>query len=491
MDFLDPAKKRTRTMRLFISYILIGVMVVLASTILMVLAFNYGIDRSQGKITIIQRGLVFVSSYPTSAEVYVNGEKRGNTNLRLNIPAGQYTFELKRSGYRDWKRTVDVDGGRITSLTYPFLFPNTLTPSDTQLYKTPPKLVSQSFDNNWLIVQSTDKFNTFDRYNLGPKTPTKQTITLPDSTYNTAAGAHSLTAVEWASDNRHVLLKHNFKGGSEFIAFDIQEPTKSINLNKQFSFNPTLVTLRDKKFDQYYLYAAKGQLLTIANANAKTVQPLIKGVIAYKSLGSKVVAFSTTTDAPAGKTAVKIWDGSKNYLVDNFNSKSDIKVDMASYRGSDYLTVSLGATGQTYIYKNPLQKAKANQRIVLLTAIKLSKNSFTSFSKNSRFIESQYGKDFGVYDLEETKLYYFKVPYELPAVLKAEWMDGNRLTTVYKSSVLVFDFDGTNIQKLTTSLDGYKAYFDKDFVSMFNIAPSTKTPGQYALTKAELKLSNR
>ena len=45
MDFLDPKKQKAHDRRLTIGYIIIGLVLLLATTILLYLTFGYGIDR--------------------------------------------------------------------------------------------------------------------------------------------------------------------------------------------------------------------------------------------------------------------------------------------------------------------------------------------------------------------------------------------------------------------------------------------------------------
>ncbi|HZM64492.1 MAG TPA: PEGA domain-containing protein, partial [Candidatus Saccharimonadales bacterium] len=101
MDFLDPEKQKAHARRLIAGYILIGMVVLLSAIILLYQAFGYSIDR-HGRI--FQNGLVFISSLPDRAEIYVDGMRESSTtNARLALPAGQYVFEIKREGYRTWK----------------------------------------------------------------------------------------------------------------------------------------------------------------------------------------------------------------------------------------------------------------------------------------------------------------------------------------------------------------------------------------------------
>src|ERR1039458_10357287 len=111
MDFLDPIKVRRHKYRMFAGYALLGVAIFLTTVVLIFLAFGYGGGKN-GQI--IQNGLVFVSSQPNPAQINLNGNNSGSsTNSRLQLPAGQYTMTLTKTGYRPWVRSLGVEGGSV------------------------------------------------------------------------------------------------------------------------------------------------------------------------------------------------------------------------------------------------------------------------------------------------------------------------------------------------------------------------------------------
>jgi hypothetical protein len=110
MDYLDPKKQKEHVVRLMIGYVLVATAILLLTTILLYRAYGFGLRNGE----VIQNGLIFVSSRPTGAEVYINGKKhKETTNNRFLMTAGQYTFELRRSGYDSWKRAINVEGGAV------------------------------------------------------------------------------------------------------------------------------------------------------------------------------------------------------------------------------------------------------------------------------------------------------------------------------------------------------------------------------------------
>src|SRR5579863_5593930 len=104
MDFLDPRKQRAYKIRLMIGYVLMTIAIGLAVVILVYNAYGYSINTKNG--TVVQNGLLFVSSQPGGANIYLNGVYYGTSSSRLVLPSADYNLKLSRSGYRDWQRTI-------------------------------------------------------------------------------------------------------------------------------------------------------------------------------------------------------------------------------------------------------------------------------------------------------------------------------------------------------------------------------------------------
>lgn len=67
---------------------------------------------------VVQKGYLFVTSTPTST-VYINGEERAQTPLRLHLPVGRYQVRLTRSGYRSITQTKEVIASRTSKMRIP------------------------------------------------------------------------------------------------------------------------------------------------------------------------------------------------------------------------------------------------------------------------------------------------------------------------------------------------------------------------------------
>ncbi|HET7630637.1 MAG TPA: PEGA domain-containing protein, partial [Candidatus Saccharimonadales bacterium] len=274
-------------------------------TILLFLEVN-GLSLHPSTGTVTQNGLVFIDAHPESATAYLNGQQKGNTDLRLVLPTGDYNLELKRDGYRTWKHTFTLEGSSIERLVYPFLFPEKLVSKDVQLYAAPPALATESPDRHWLIVQQAGNLTSFDIVDISNTNGNATTATLPPGLLKTGGTKHVLELVEWSTDNRHVLIKHTYDTGTEFVIYDRETPASSINLNQALGRPIADIALRDKKYDQYYLLDAIGGSLVSMDLKNKQVVPIGGSILAFKSHGPDVLLLVTTEGAPAGEVLVKV-----------------------------------------------------------------------------------------------------------------------------------------------------------------------------------------
>ena len=152
MDFLDPRKRQAHKARLIIGYILVAMAIGLSTVILVYAAYGYGFNTKTGQI--IQNGLLFVSSHPTKASIYINGAyQNSSTNNRLVLQAGSYNLDLKKTGYRDWQRKVVLDELSVDRFDYPFLFPTKPVAANLKTYSTAPPLFTETPNQHWLLSQ--------------------------------------------------------------------------------------------------------------------------------------------------------------------------------------------------------------------------------------------------------------------------------------------------------------------------------------------------
>lgn len=469
MDFLDPEKQKAHARRLILGYVLIGLVLLLGTIILLYLAKGFGLDKN-GRV--IQNGLVFLSSHPEGSDVYVNGQKQDQTNARLTLPAGSYTAEVRRNGYGTWRRTITVEGGSVERFDYPFLYPSQLTTVVTRQYATLPVLSTQSLDRRWVLVANTpDQFDLFD---MEADVPSAKQLKVPVEIYAVSSTTKGWEAVEWADDNRHVVLKRmydkNGQPGSEYILFDSEKPEESRNLTITLGVNPTTMLLRDGKFDQYYLFDQNAHQVLTATLKKPTPQSFLKDALAFTA-GKDLVMYATPDKATGGaRTQIRLWQDGETYLLRQTPKSDTYLLRMSQYEGAWLVAAGATEEDKVYVYRNPLAKLRDKKKPVLVPVqiLKVDAPAYVSFSTNGRYVMAENGGNFAVYDAERDKGYAheLKTPFDAGQE-HAFWMDGYHMTAVSDGKLVVFDYDGANATTLTPILPGTTPFFTRDYNAVY------------------------
>lgn len=460
----------------------------LAALVLVFQSFGYDLDRKTGHI--IQNGLIFVDSHPESSTIYLNGKESGKTSTRLTVPAGNYNVELRRDGYRTWKRSFTLESESIERLTYPTLFPEKLTTDQQQQFTGSATLATSSPDRHWIVVGQPDSLTSFSVFDANNPKQAAASISLPAEVLTASTAPQSVQLVEWSNDNRHVLLQHTFGDASEFIMLDRETPASSVNLNKALNVTSTKVTLRDKKYDQLLLYDGKTKALSTGDVKTKTMAPYLANVLEYKSYGSDTMLYAAPNAKDAAKTDIRLRQGDKDSLIHTYATAVNFLLDIAKFDNHWYMVVSPAAEGKVYIFKDPLSQTNpAGTTPTALTSLIMTDPNQLSFSATTQFIMVQSGKRFAVYDAEANRRYYYELNVAPVNGEKAHWMDGDRLLLSNQGKVSVFDFDGSNLQTLAPIAAGTTPLFDRDYTRLYTIAPLASDATKSALTRTNLKLN--
>lgn len=489
MDFLDPTSRRNHLIRLFTGYILVAIAILLAAFILLMVAYGFGIGKN-GQV--IQSGLLFVSSQPSGASVYIDGISNKKTNVRYNLPEGAYMVQLKRAGYRTWQRQVAIPGGKVVRYDYPFLFPQSLTTSTVATYNKMAggnTLATVTPDNRWLLIQPSALVPSFDIYDLKVQTAAPQvvnTLTIPASVY-TAGGHQSWKVVDWADDSKHLLLQHGYgtQGSYEFILVDRTDATKALNLNTTFGLAPTKLTFINDKYDQYYLYRSSTHSIDQVSLGKPTPVAIISDVLTYDGSQPDTVAYTSPSPTNQQMVDLRLWSKGKTYTVRELPAGSSYLVAAASYKGDSYVTAASSAGEDVYVYKNPLPQLQDEDvgAAVPTTVLKIDRPTFVSFSAGGRLLTAERGTRFVTYDNQYRHTFTFTMPQPIDAGQShATWMDGARLQYVSNHQLYVFDFDGKNQQLLMPALNNHLVFYDPGFRRVYTLMPPKHaTAGQLAL----------
>lgn len=485
MDYLDPKKQARHRVILFTGYIFIGVAVAISTLILVYFAYGFGLARNGA---VIQNGLVFFSSEPSGANIYLNNKLHSDkTNAKLVVPEGIYKSRLERSGYRPWERLLEINGGQVLHVDYPFLIPSTLKTTTTAAYSSAPTFSSQSLDRRWLLVLQPGQINNFDLYDLKSKTKVVAPFSLPDTILTTSTGAESLQPIAWGDDNDHLVVKHLYDNNQkfEYILINRANPDQSININATLGLNPDTLTLQNRKYDRYFIYSSTTQILQSVTLSEPTPVVLLDHVLAYQTYATNSFLYATDSGAPAGKVLIKRTIGDQTYTLRSIPAQTTYLLDFTKYDGVEYDVIGSSKENKVYIYKDPIGQIKKlpNHAIVPIQVLHVTTPNFVGFSPTAQFIIAEHANQFGVFDIFNGVGYNYSINQAIDAPqVHVSWMDGARLTFVSGGQSTIVDYDGTNLQKLVSANPSFVPMFSPDYKFTYSFASTETTQlGQTSL----------
>ncbi len=451
---MDPRRRLQHQIRLVVGYVLVGIALLLLTVILLFVAYGFGLQNGR----VIQNGLLFLSSEPNPAQIYLDGSRyKSDTNSKLVLPEATYHVVLKRSGYRDWGRAITVTGGEVESYTYPLLFPLNLTTNTMHSYAAAPPFVSQSDDQHWLVVGTSPADPAaFDVYDLTDPKKAPLPIALPAGLLTATTGAQSLQPLAWADDNEHLLVKHEFNGQAEYILMNRSNPAQSLNLSKQLSLPGTAIDLRlsNDQYDHYMVLNTTTHVLSRATLSTPALQPYRSSVLAFATYQDATLLYVTPDSLEPTKVDMMVYDGTNAYLIRRAPASANYLLATANFDGDMYLAVAGGNENTAYLYRNPIgQLSNALLGVAVPAQVfSISKPNHVAFSNDGQYVLFENGSKLVTYDADNTQGFSFTVTdaLDMPAT-HAQWLDGARLSYVSGGQTIVLDYDGQNRQVLVSA----------------------------------------
>ena len=490
MDYLDPKKELKEQVTLIIGYVLVAIAITFASVILLYKAYGFNFGKNG---SVVQDGLVFFSSQPNPANIYVNGKLSANTtNTRLFLPSGIYNIELSDSGYRNWYRRITVIGGSVEHFDYPLLIPQHLITQSIATYNGAPVFMSQSPSRQYILIDDPGSLTSFDLYNLNnPAKPTVSNLTLPSNILSpSVTGNQSLSVVAWSNDNQHVLLDHQYDGNNEYILLDTSNISQSVNLTTTFNLNSSdQITLNNNTYNNYYIYDSLTQVLSSATLGSSTIKPVLNSVLGYQSYGNNEILYATTVGAKSGKANVKLFTPNGNYNITSLVNSGKFLLNLTSYSGVLYVAVGTTAGSDVYIYGDPIVQLQntPNQALAPTWVLHVNQPNYLSFSDNAQFILTENNYNYASYDIENSLGYLYSdknMPLD-PPQQHVTWMDGDRTVYVSHGKVIMQDYDNNNQQTLVSAASQYVPAFNTNYHYMYTLSPANKA-NQYFLQSTPL-----
>lgn len=243
-------------------------------------------------------GLLSANSLPTAAQVFINDKLVTATDDTVYLEPDRYTIELKKEGYRNWKKELIIEQELVTQ-TNARLFP--VAPSLSTLTFTGVQNISPSPDGK-KILYYTDSASSERKNGLYILNLSDSRFTLQDGPWQLAEDSEAFDLANaqfiWSpdsseilllNDDREVLLQANQKNALDTIA-SVSFQKKQLLLEweqeialreQQFlkEFPPEILAVATQSATNVYLSPDKKKLVYTATESAVLAEGIVENAL--------------------------------------------------------------------------------------------------------------------------------------------------------------------------------------------------------------------
>lgn len=423
--------ERTKRHRIieYMGYIFLALFVVGGTVALVFYARGYYYNPRSGQI--VSNGLVLVASEPVEADVYLDGAATGKqTQWRSTLPVGEHTIALRREGYREWRRTFDLETGEVLWLSYPLLLPQNLSSREVIRLENR-TIVSPSLDNSLIAVATGQKITL-----IRSDTPLESQINVDVAAQLPGIPGRIRDAV-WSSGANRLLLAIDDGKKRTHVLLQIGRNGASVQSVRERLANYTDIRFVPGSIGQVYALRDK-QLWRVNISNDRAPQRVAEQVDLYEIDGEELVTWE------AESQRIIFHRGDKSLAL-NVEPVSDLNsLALGRQDGQAVIALSSASGGITIIHR----PGETNEKIIHSSF--RAQNLIMSIGAN--YLAAFSGKDFQVYDIERSRFHNFSLPTK--EATNVRWATGAHLSAVADGQAVLLDFTGDNLQRLGAAVAG-------------------------------------
>ena len=473
--------KKQRLIKLYATYVLMTFAVAIISFVCIFFVLGYRVDVKNGDVEL--GALLQFRSYPSDASITLDGEKLAfQTPGKQNVDVGPHTIQMKRSGYHDWSRTVDVKPSELRWINYTRFVPKKLVTTTVSSFENLSGGIP-SPDKKWFMLLPFADRPELTLVDLRDDQSVQQTkLTLPLSSYTSKPDlTHSFELVEWDFGARYVLVKHVTGDLIEYLRVDRTNSTATVNISAKLGIAISDIHFSGTSGNVFYALES-GNIRRLDSLAGTLSQPIARRVTQFELYKNDIVAY--VRDGDNKTTVVGMAEGDKTVVVATFDNTVPVYVDVSSYFNDNYLAISRGI--DLVVYKDP-QDSQKKQRV--LSSKSSIAASWIAFSNSGRFVLSGMGTQYSMSDLETAE----RAEVSLPGVVNdttrpPQWIDDFHIVSTGAGVARMSEFDGGYQHVLATVLAGSRVTLSDDGKLFYSLAKTQS--GGYVLQATQMTVQD-
>lgn len=440
-------------MRKFTVLAIMAIAVVSGAVILAAMTLGYRFTSEDGG-SIQRGGIMQLDSKPAGATVMINGARYGSrTPTKITSQAGDYTIEMQRDGYLPWKKTVPINVGGISWITYPRLIPEKRNPESVVSYPATVASALPSGSSRYYAVLQAEDDPTISIARLDNETVRTRTVTLPELHYTAPASEQSPSrfAIEqWAGNEKRLLLSHVYgDGNKEWILLDLDRPDESINITSHLGINGDMKSPVFSVNDGTEIYALIDGDVRIIDLDRQTLsRPIVQDVARFSLYGNGYILFTQLDEDNMQHLGYVKEDYREPRIIDTVENTSDepAQLSVGKYFDRHYFLIAYESQAELSSSRSMPDNSTSELERRHEKTLELDDTIIASnITDNGQLATIQDGKSFSTYNLEINQLTAASVVNTgAPATQTLKYLDRYMFWGVNDGQLRTYEFDGEN-----------------------------------------------
>ncbi|MCX6764399.1 MAG: hypothetical protein NTU58_01690 [Candidatus Nealsonbacteria bacterium] len=265
--------------------VIFGVIFVLAIPLVILYCQGYRFDFETKKI--IKTGGFAFKAQPKNCEIYINDKLTKKTDFIFgevfikNLLPKKYNIKIKKNGFSDWEKNLEVKEKMVTEAKNVLLFPKEnnfsafLPGIDIENYYFSPD------ENKIILKKNTENTWELSVFNLESK---EEKLLLKEVEYFKQKGVAVLD-LKWSSDSKKILLETQIKKEVKYFVIDVLKENEEYIFSLDYSGKPKEILFNNQNSQELFFLktTSTGTNLFKTNFYQKSLSKLpIENVISYQ-----------------------------------------------------------------------------------------------------------------------------------------------------------------------------------------------------------------